>query len=815
MDIEYQIHAELTETLLDQIPLSAPKFTRRLRQIHTLLKKSLRLKGGLTPPISMKRSLSYSREFLAGSTYNVSSIDALLERLAVQGQKSVDWLPKHTEVQLTASAYVDRFKKWILHSHADELNYDITSERGAQSLADIQTDWANFKQTAFDHRAAEHVPPQSIHTHQNPLRAGEMSMTSLMAAYSAVVSRFFHSRLSAEQVALNVFQELKNVETSRRDLDTDNFELMWNLLETQMSQVDFSSEEATVFDLLRNTCTFYESSFALKVRETAYSQVPRGDMLAYVRLYARNALADLHLGKPYSDPNDLEYDTGGDAIWSVLYYLLRAGMTQEARAYCRSQPRLTPFVDNLERYLTQGWLEMREIQDLMVELFQGDHNDIYKKAIFAILCRHNIELEELQSVSIEDYLWIKLKLVHAVSESEMLTFEHEIRNYKCLTLTELQEYIKDESQTQLRSIPLLFSLALISALCYGDAIKFLHAIPELEVAAVHLAIGLNSYNLLPEIHDLSVPFEYMEGVVHVNLNELIAKYVKKFQIARPNEALMYIAMMTTPLAQVNSASAVVIESGKYEIVLNPDAYIFGTRWKELVGLDTYIETVYQIANYARASLIPEAVVLFDLVEAYEDMIDVWVKMLKVRCKDFLDKWSEMYSNGRRLEESKVQIDTTSYISRLFILQFNKLISHRINEQYPGKWQSLLLLESIASFYEATAARSFISARQILLNSQLVPLGISRKVKGVSALEGDVKEELPDLVATAIQVLDSMIRGQSSRQRVVEVQEDIKGLVGYFGELEGAVGDCKAAVNRYRALGGFIRDIRKQLVLTQT
>jgi hypothetical protein len=89
------------------------------------------------------------------------------------------------------------------------------------------------------------------------------------------------------------------------------------------------------------------------------------------------------------------------------------------------------------------------------------------------------------------------------------------------------------------------------------------------------------------------------------------------------------------------------------------------------------------------------------------------------------------------------------------------------------------------------------------------------VKGVSALEGDVKEELPDLVATAIQVLDSMIRGQSSRQRVVEVQEDIKGLVGYFGELEGAVGDCKAAVNRYRALGGFVRDIRKQLVLTQT
>lgn len=815
MDIEYQIHSELTETLLDQIPLSAPKFTRRLRQIHTLLKKSLRLKGGLTPPISMKRCLPHSREFLAGSTYNVSSIDALLERLGVQAQKSVDWLPKPAEVVLTASAYVDRFKKWILHSHADELNYDITSDRGAQSLADIHTDWANFKQTAFDHRAAEHVPPQPIHAHQSPLRIGEMSMSSLMAAYSAVVSRFFHSRLSAEQSALNVFQELRNVEASRRELETDNFELMWNLLETQMSQVDFSSEETTVFDLLRNTCVFYENSFALKVREAAFSKVPRGDMLAYVRLYARDALTDLHLSKFQSDPNELEYDTGGDAIWSVLYYLLRAGLTQEVRAYCRSQPRLQPFVDSLERYLTQGWLEMRETQDMMAELFQGERNDIYKKAVLAVLCRHNVELEELQSASIEDYLWLKLKLVHAVSDTEMLTYEHEIRNYKCLTLSELQDYIKDESQAQLRSIPLLFALALLSALCYGDAIQFLHAIPQLEVAAIHLAIGLNHYNLLPEIHDLSVPFEYMDGVVHVNLNELLSKYIKKFQIARPNEALMYIAMMTTSLAQVNAASAVVIESGKYEIVLNPDAYIFGTRWKELVGVDIYVETVYQIANYARASLIPEAVVLFDLVEAFEDMIDVWVKILKVRCKDFLDKWTEMYSNGRRLEESKMQIDTTSYISRQFTLQFNKLISQRIHEQYPGKWQSLLLLESIVSFYEATATRSFIAARQVLLNSQLVPLGGSRKVKAVNALEGDVKEELPDLVATAIQVLDSMIRGQTSRQRVTEVQEDIKGLVGYFGELEGAVGDCKAAVNRYRALGGFIRDIRKQLVLTQT
>ena len=488
-------------------------------------------------------------------------------------------------------------------------------------------------------------------------------------------------------------------------------------------------------------------------------------------------------------------------------------MTAEARTYSRSHPRFSQFLEFFDRYFTQGWLEMHEIQVLMSHLFQGERNDIYRKAVLAILCRHSLELEELQSASIEDYLWIKLKLVQPVSETEMMAYEHEIRNYKCLMLAELQDYIKDESQTQLRAVPLLFALALVSTLCYGDAIKYLHGIPELEVTAVHLALGLNHYNLLPEIHDLSVPFEYMDGVIHVNLNELLFKYIKKFQVIRPNEALMYIAMMTTPLAQVNAASAVVIESGKYEIVLNPDAYIFGTRWKELVGLDCYIETVYQIANYARASLIPEAVVLFDLVEAYEDVLDVWIKILKVRCKSYLDKWTEMYSNGRRLEESKQQIDTTSYVSREFTVQFNKVISQRINEQYSAKWQSLLILESIASFYEATAARSFVAARQILVNSQIVPLG-SGRVRAGSSWEGDVKEELPDLVATAIQVLDSMIRGQTSRQRVAEVQEDIRGLVSFFGDLEAAIGDCKAAVNRHRALGGFIRDIRKQLVLTQ-
>lgn len=217
----------------------------------------------------------------------------------MQAQKSVDWFPKPTEVVLTSEVYVDRFKKWILHSHTDELNYDITSDRAVQSLSDIHMDWSNFKQTAFDHRAAEHVPPQPIHTRQSPLRAGEMSMSSLMAAYSVVVSRLFHSKLSAEQTSLNVFQELRNVEASRRDLDTDNFELMWNLLEMQMSNVDFSSEETTVFDLLRNTCTFYENTFSLKVREAVYSQVPRGDMLAYIRVYARNAVADLHLSNFY------------------------------------------------------------------------------------------------------------------------------------------------------------------------------------------------------------------------------------------------------------------------------------------------------------------------------------------------------------------------------------------------------------------------------------------------------------------------------------------------------------------------------------
>lgn len=55
MDIEYHIHSELTEALLDQVPQTASKFSRRLRQIHTLLKKSLRLKGGITAAISMKR----------------------------------------------------------------------------------------------------------------------------------------------------------------------------------------------------------------------------------------------------------------------------------------------------------------------------------------------------------------------------------------------------------------------------------------------------------------------------------------------------------------------------------------------------------------------------------------------------------------------------------------------------------------------------------------------------------------------------------------------------------------------------------------
>lgn len=134
MDLKLHILSELSESLLDHIPQSIFKVNRRLPHIHAILSKYMKQKAHLLPQAEQK-----TKEFLAGTSYNPSNIDILLNKLAVDAQHYEIFKEEEPSTQ-NPEELVEKYKKLIVQSVVDRLNHDplvdFKNKETGQKLSD-------------------------------------------------------------------------------------------------------------------------------------------------------------------------------------------------------------------------------------------------------------------------------------------------------------------------------------------------------------------------------------------------------------------------------------------------------------------------------------------------------------------------------------------------------------------------------------------------------------------------------------------------------------------------------------------------------
>lgn len=117
--------------------------------------------------------------------------------------------------------------------------------------------------------------------------------------------------------------------------------------------------------------------------------------------------------------------------------------------------------------------------------------DVFQKGLYTLLIRHNCEMDELQDLSLEDYIWFKLKIVHQLDSSQAEGLQFICPDFQVLSLWDLQKAIQEAGHSHFEGHVLVYSIALVSTLCYGEAVQYLYEQKDYTVEATHLCIAID------------------------------------------------------------------------------------------------------------------------------------------------------------------------------------------------------------------------------------------------------------------------------------------------------------------------------------
>lgn len=387
MEIKLHILSELSQGLLEGIPPNHFKPIRRLPHIHKALNKYLKQSSHL-----LSATEHNYMDILSG-TYNPSSIQLSLTKLTTEAQdyetkKRQEQRPKSTLEQFM------EYKREFICETLDELCEGPLNREKRETHENITVFWKDTKKRVIDNRGLEFV------TAPSPKRRTASKITnslpSSISGYAAAISKLFHSKLNRSPFSL--CKELRDLEIHRLDQERESFDMVWRLLDAQFSEISSKEPEEVIPVILRNTTNFFEQLFIERVNEVSYSSNKAFSAFNSISFYCDELLKR-------NSFSHIETDANGEPCWVVAYLLFRAGYYQELMNYARSHR----FLGDLSRYFTD-YLENYScvtehcLHQILSELSASSVLDTFKRALFILLARINAEIDELQELSLEDYL---------------------------------------------------------------------------------------------------------------------------------------------------------------------------------------------------------------------------------------------------------------------------------------------------------------------------------------------------------------------------------------------------------------------------
>jgi nuclear pore complex protein Nup93 len=276
-----------------------------------------------------------------------------------------------------------------------------------------------------------------------------------------------------------------------------------------------------------------------------------------IRGFVRAKLAHKELGA------DVEFlqkigDGVDDYPWVMVFYLLRAGLPQDAVEYVREkrnffsgqdrnfQPAVLEYANDPDRRLSPD-LQQRISNAYAQRSRIGTKNDPYRLACYKVLGRCDMSKRNLNDIKedMEDWVWLQFNLAREVNRAEENAGEifglDDIRT--TITAVGQRHFMSDDAESA-GGYGVYFYLATLAGM-FEQAVNFLYQ--HNYVSAVHFAIALDYYGFLRVSDWQTAGSEVLTHTARqqpqLNFGRVVGYYTGDFRAARPDAAAEYLTLI--------------------------------------------------------------------------------------------------------------------------------------------------------------------------------------------------------------------------------------------------------------------------------
>lgn len=501
----------------------------------------------------------------------------------------------------------------------------------------------------------------------------------------------------------------------------------------------------------------------------------------------------------------------GIPIWALIFYLLRAGLAQEALEVALNNKASfkkveQSFVTYLKAYVSSkdSKLPVEFSTKLHTEYSQHIKSsldgDPFRLAVYKIIGRCDLTRKNISSVtlSIEDWLWIHFMLIKDdVAGNDPVYERYSLEDFQNIIVS----YGSDRFTNYYLQVLILSGL-------YELAIQFAYSINEID--AVHLALGLANQNLLSVYtHDKKIQNESdlitVEGNQRrINFTKVLGNYTTSFKYSDPRiaaEYLILIALVNNP-QQIKlcheALTELVLETKEFTILLgkvNRD----GTRIpgiieerRPLLYLSDESEFLHTITEQAARRAdedgrVHDSLLLYQLSEEYNIVITIVNGML-----------SDLLSNTD-LDQPLLTIDDNSETSPILIAKKlvsiymdNLEISKRIHTKNKETCILLLKLTDARKTYHAHQWQNTLAQIEEL---DIIPfsdeISARKRAQEFTSMNENIMKNIPNLLIMTMSCIYNLIgdlskseyRSATKDQQVAALKNISRNCMIYAGMIQ--------------------------------
>ncbi|PNS20760.1 Meiotically up-regulated protein 87 protein [Sphaceloma murrayae] len=420
--------------------------------------------------------------------------------------------------------------------------------------------------------------------------------------------------------------------------------------------------------ILNGSRMFLEKQFLSSV-EAAVAKNPREANLGGVPTVTNKIRGFIRLRsarKELGADNVFLQQVGDDYAWVLVFYLLRAGLVDEANEYVQSQ---SPFFGKADRSFLSAigmyaGSQDRRLFGTILETITKEYSsklsnvvdgqiDPYRAACYKIVGRCGLNKRNLEGVNqgMEDWVWLQFALARESDRAqESATDFFGLDDVRTVFQEIGQRHFTQGQAEGAGSYGTYFFLQILAGQ-FESAIAWLY--PHNYLTAVHFALALNYYGLL-RVNDFNGSDDLLSYTTRqqpqLSFGHMLGYYTRDFRAASPAAAADYLCLIalnsdvpgdlgSRQLALCHEAlREVVLETREFAQLLG-DIRFDGQRIKGAIEARLPLIRITSESQFLRditigaaqiadeTGRVTDAVLLYHLAEEYDDVVSVCARAL--------------------------------------------------------------------------------------------------------------------------------------------------------------------------------------------